>query len=94
MFSTTLLVTRVQVGDYDAWKPMFDLDGPGARAKATGHRIFRHVDDPADVVIAVEYATPQDAAEARDTLLASGVLERVELADGPSLVEVAEAVAY
>ena len=28
------IVTRIQIGDYDGWKPMFDLDGPGARREA------------------------------------------------------------
>jgi len=25
------VITRIQVGDYDAWRPMFDQDRPGAR---------------------------------------------------------------
>ena len=29
------IITRIQVGDYDAWRPMFDQDRPQAREKAT-----------------------------------------------------------
>ena len=32
----TFIVTRINVGDYDIWKPMFDQDGPGARKTAKG----------------------------------------------------------
>jgi hypothetical protein len=34
-------VPRINVGDYDHWKPMFDKDEPGARHGATGYRILR-----------------------------------------------------
>ena len=51
------IVTRIQVGDYDTWKPMFDLDGPGTRREATGHQVLRNVDDPNEVYIFIEYAT-------------------------------------
>ena len=30
------IVTRIQTGDYDGWKPMFDLDGPGTVLRWTG----------------------------------------------------------
>ena len=79
------LMTRVQVGDYDAWRPMFDSDPAGVRAKSTGHRVFRLVDDPDEVLIAVEFGSTDDAAEARDMLLASGVLERVTVVTAPAL---------
>ena len=37
----TFMLTRINVGDYDAWKPQFDTDAPGARQSAKGHRVFR-----------------------------------------------------
>ena len=43
--------TRIDTGDYDAWKPMFDLDHPAARRDALGYRIFRGVDNPNEVYI-------------------------------------------
>ena len=26
-----VILTRINVGDYDTWKPLFDQDHPGAR---------------------------------------------------------------
>ncbi|MDX6489342.1 MAG: hypothetical protein QOK13_1957, partial [Gaiellaceae bacterium] len=40
------MLTRIYVGDYDTWKPMFDQDAPGARSEAKGHRILRSVENP------------------------------------------------
>ena len=51
------IVTRIQVGDYDMWKPMFDLDGPGPRARRPDHRVLRNVDDPNEVYIFIEFAS-------------------------------------
>jgi hypothetical protein len=87
------IVTRIQVGDYDTWKPMFDLDGPGARREALGHRVLRNVDDPNEVYIFIEFATREQADEARARLVDSGVLDRFPEHYGPMVVETAEAVA-
>jgi hypothetical protein len=87
-------LTRLNVGDYDSWKPMFDQDGPGARRDAKGHRLFRNVDDPGEVYILVEFGTAEEAKEGRERLLASGVLDRFEDKSGPTIVEEAEAVTY
>ena len=86
--------TRVQVEDYKAWKQMFDTDPARARNAAKGHRIFRNVEDPNEVLIAVEFGSTDDAKAARQRLLDSGVLERVTLKGGPTVTEEAEAVAY
>lgn len=86
-----LMMTRIHVDDFDAWKAMFDTDPPAARATAIGHRLFRTVADPNEVSIAVEFASVADAEEARARLVASGVLDRVELRVGPTIVELAEA---
>jgi hypothetical protein len=40
------IITRIHVGDYDAWRPMFDQDRPRARERATSQRVFRGVEDP------------------------------------------------
>jgi hypothetical protein len=88
------VLTRIKVDDYDAWKSMFDSDPPGARKEAKRHRILRNADDPKEVLIEVEFASPEQANAARERLLASGVLERVSLQAGPTLVEEAEAVTY
>jgi hypothetical protein len=87
-------LTRLNVGDYDAWKPMFDEDGPGARRSAKGHRIFRSVDDPGVVFILVEFDSSDDAKAGRARLLASGTLDRFPDKTEPAVIEEAETVRY
>jgi hypothetical protein len=90
----SFMLTRIHVQDYEAWKPLFDADPAGARSRAKSHRILRGADDPNDLFIQVEFASPEDATAAREQLLASGVLDRVEVQAGPAVAEVAETVAY
>ena len=80
------IITRIQVGDYDAWRPMFDQDGPRAREKAKLERVFRGVEDPDHVFIVLEFDSVGDAQEARRRLLDSGVLDRFEDKHGPNVV--------
>jgi hypothetical protein len=84
---TAFIITRIQVGDYDTWKPMFDQDRPNAREKATTQRIFRTVDDPNHVFVFLEFESVDDASEARGRLLESGVLDRFEDKHGPNVVQ-------
>jgi hypothetical protein len=86
------ILTRINVGDYDTWKPMFDQDKPGTREASKGWRIFRSVDDPGQVFIQVEFGSVEDAKEGRERLLASGVLDRFSDKYGPMIVEEAETV--
>ena len=88
------ILTRLNVGDYDMWKKMFDQDAPGARSASVGHRIQRNVDNPNEVFIQIEFASVDDAKGAREKLLASGVLDRFEDKSGPTVVEEAEAVTH
>ena len=87
-----LIVTRIGVGDYDSWKPMFDRDAPRAREAALGYRVLRNVDDPGEVIVQLEFATVEDARVARERLLGSGVLDRFPDRSGPTVLEVAEDV--
>jgi hypothetical protein len=84
------MLTRIRVGDYDAWKPMFDSDVPQARQSALGYRVLRSCADPDEVFIAVEFASRQDAETARERLLGSGVLDRFGDRTGPIVAEVAD----
>jgi hypothetical protein len=88
------MMTRAQVGDYEAFKPMFDQDSPGARRAAEGHRLYRNVDDPNEVFVQVKFATVDEARAGRERLLASSVLDRWQDKSGPTIVEEAEAVEY
>jgi hypothetical protein len=85
-------MTRINVGDYDAWRPMFDQDMPRARENAKGYRLLRNVDTPGEVFIQIEFGSLDDAKEARERLLASGVLDRFSDKTGPTVVEIAETV--
>jgi hypothetical protein len=89
---SAFIQTRIQVGDYDTWKPMFDLDGPRAREKAIEYRVYRGVDDPNEVFLHIEFVSVEDALEARDRLVQSGVLDRFDDKYGPTVVTEAEAV--
>ena len=86
-------LTRLNVGDYDAWKPNFDADGPGAR-RLRRAPIFRSVDNPGEVFILVEFGSSEDAKEGRQRLLDSGVLDRFADKTPPVIVEEAEAKTY
>jgi len=86
------VLTRINVGDYDAWKPLFDQDAPGARRAAKGYRIFRNTEDPGEVFVLVEFESADEAKTARERLVASAVLDRFQDKTGPTVVEVAEAV--
>ena len=88
------MLTRIQVEDYDAWKPMFDSDPAEARKTAKGHRILRSVEEPNELFLQVEFGSSDDANAARERLLASGVLDRVTVKAGPTVAEEAETVAY
>ena len=88
------ILTRIQVGDYDTWKALFDQDVPGTRRDATQHRVFRNTDDPNEVFIEIEFPSVDAARAARDRLIASSVLDRFDDHTGPNVVEVAEAVAH
>ena len=87
---SAFIITRIQVGDYDAWRPMFDQDRPRAREKAKVQRVFRGVEDPDHVFIVLEFDSVDDAQEARQRLVDSGVLDRFEDKHGPNVVVEAE----
>ncbi len=81
------IITRIQTGDYDTWRPMFDQDRPNAREKATTKRVFRSVDDPNHVFIFLEFDSLEEAQESRRRLEQSGVLDRFADVHGPNVLE-------
>jgi hypothetical protein len=89
-----LILTRLQVGNYEEWKTMFDQDVPGARRDATEHRVLRNVDDPNEVFIQIEFRSVAAARAAQERLLASGVLDRFGDRSGPTVVEVVESISH
>jgi hypothetical protein len=88
---SAFIITRIQVGDYETWRPMFDQDRPRAREKAKAQRIFRMADDPDHVFIFLEFASLEDAQEAQKRLVGSGVLDRFADKHGPNVLIEADA---
>ena len=84
---SAFVITRIQTGDYETWKPMFDQDRPNAREKAKTQRIFRGVDDPNHVFVMLEFDSVEDANEAKDRVVGSGVLDRFEDTHGPNVLQ-------
>ena len=87
MTAPGFVITRIQTGNYDAWRPLFDQDRPRAREKATTQRVLRSVDDPNEVFVYLEFESVDHATEARRRLLESGVLDRFEDKHGPNVLE-------
>lgn len=83
---TAFIITRIQTGDYERWRPMFDQDQPRAREKARLQRVLRSTGDPNEVFIYLEFASLEDANQARDRLVSSGVLNRFKDKHGPSVL--------
>jgi hypothetical protein len=83
---SAFIITRIQVGDYETWRSMFDEDRPAAREKASAVQVFRGADDPNEVFILLEFASIDDANESRRRLLESGVLDRFADTHGPNVV--------
>jgi hypothetical protein len=83
---SAFIITRIQTVDYDRWRPMFDQDRPRAREKALLQRVLRSANDPNEVFIYLEYESLDDANEARERLLSSGVLDRFDDKHGPNVL--------
>jgi hypothetical protein len=83
---SAFIITRIQTGDYETWRPMFDQDRPRAREKALVQRVLRSADDPNEVFVYLEFQDLSDANEARSRLLSSGVLDRFDDKHGPNVL--------
>jgi hypothetical protein len=90
---SAFIITRIHVGDYDTWRPMFNQDQPRAREHAKSRRVFRSVDDSNHVFVVLEFDSVDDAQESRRRLVASGVLDRFEDKHGPNVVVEADQTA-
>lgn len=90
-----LLMARLEVADYEAWKrEKFDADSTGRLGAATGHRIYRSTENTNEVFVHVEFPTPEEAILYRERLLGSGALEGVRASNEPGVVEEEETVTY
>ncbi len=84
---SAFIITRIQTGDYETWRPLFDQDGPRAREHARAERVFRRVDDPNHVFIMLEFDSVDDAEESRRRLEKSGRLDKFDDKHGPNVLE-------
>ena len=51
-----------KVRDYDMWKPVFDADEENRRRhKATGHEVYRDLNDPNNVFVLTDFPSKADA---------------------------------
>ena len=87
---TAFIITRIQTTDYERWRPMFDQDQPRTREKAVVQRVLRSTNDPNEVFVYLEYSSLEDANEARDRLVSSGVLDRFTDKHGPNVLTEAD----
>lgn len=83
---SAFIITRINVGDYETWRGMFDQDRPRAREQAKSVRLFRGDADPNEVFILLDFDSLDDANESRRRLLESGVLDRFDDKHGPNVV--------
>lgn len=84
---SAFIITRINTGDYDTWRSMFDQDRPQAREKARTVRVFRKVDEPDHVFVYLEFDSVEDAQEARGRIESAGVLEKFDDKHGPNVLE-------
>ena len=89
------LMARLEVKDYDAWKrEQFDADSTGRLGAATGHRIYRSIENCNEVFVHVEFPSPEEAVLYRERLLGSGAFEGLSASGVPGVVEEEETITY
>jgi hypothetical protein len=86
------ILTRIEVGDYERWRPQFDQDAPGTRRDALACRLFRNAENGNEVFVQVEFDSVEQAKAARTRLVDSGVLDRFADRTGPTVVELVEEI--
>ena len=86
------IVVRSNVADFDAWKVVFD-ENRALREKhgATGHRVFRGVDDPTAVIAVTTFASAEGAAAFVTDPALKEAMERAGVTSAPSIAKYSEA---
>jgi quinol monooxygenase YgiN len=87
-----ILIVEHRVKDFDAWKPVFD-EHAAVRQEygATGHIIYRSLDDPNNVIVLNEFASAERAkAFAADPSLREA-MERGGVVGEPRIIWAQEA---
>jgi hypothetical protein len=81
-------------GDFDAYKQRFDSDPLGRKQVAKGHTLLRAVDNPNQFFVRVDFDSADDAAEFREKVRNSDVLEGLDVRLPPTVAEVADQATY
>jgi heme-degrading monooxygenase HmoA len=93
----TVLVVQHKVSDFDTWKAVFDEDESRRREHgAQRHWVYRTVEDPNDVVVAVEFSSADAARSFVQDPGLRGAMERGGVQGEPHvhLRDEVEAVEY
>jgi hypothetical protein len=92
-----ILMVQHKVRDFDVWKPLFDEHGVVRRKYgATGHEIFRAIEDPNDITIVNRFASVEQARafaadpSLKEAMESGGVISEPRI----TWAEETEAVAY
>jgi hypothetical protein len=91
------VIVKHHVKDYDAWKPLFDEHGSVRRANgATGHALYRGVEDPNQLVIVNSFATLEGARAFMTDPGLKDVMDKAGVDSAPDITvsEEAETVSY
>jgi hypothetical protein len=85
-WGVTILVVHHRVRDYASWKPVFD-DHQSVRAShgASRHWVYQAPDDPNDVVVAVEFPSPDAARGFMDDPSLAPAMQRAGVEGQPTV---------
>ena len=89
----TVVMAKFEVDDFEAWKSgTSDRDPAGREGSATAAHVYRDTENPNDVIVSVEFETPEAARDFRARLESSGALDGVRLGHRPRICEEAGAL--
>lgn len=86
-----LIMGMLRPEDYDTWKREFAADRAGCRDLACGHKIFRSVEDPAQIFVGIEFTSAEGARQVLPALAASPYFDRT---GHPTVAELVDDVRY
>ncbi len=80
------VVVSHHVADFNAWKPVFEEHGEIRRRHgATGHHLYRSIDDPGQVIVVNEFADEAGARAFADDPSLPEAMQRAGV-DGPPVI--------
>jgi heme-degrading monooxygenase HmoA len=93
-----IILVQHRVRDFASWKPVFEEQGGLVRSRhgATGHSLYRSLDDPNEVVVSVEFPSEERARSFAADPALKEEMEQAGVQGQPTVVfcEEVEAVSY